>query len=232
MKGREGARPRNAKEIASGLDLIVVAGFGPFQCHLRNPSSEIAAALPAQAPAGVRFASTQLETSWQRAWPQILSTVGEQRPLALILLGACLDPFFRLEMIARNHWSPEPDIDGLSAPPGTGHSLIEDGPEYYLSTLPFERLQRGLGSSVLGIPVKISSDAGAFICNQVYYLARHVLGTTISNIGFVHVPPLQLAHLKSTWTDALIIDAGIALMLELTHHLRESDGASTATRWF
>jgi pyroglutamyl-peptidase len=153
----------------------------------------------------------------------VLGAVREQQPRVLILLGVCLDPYFRLEMVARNHWSFENDIDHRGSPPSRGPHLVEEAPDYYFSTLPFERLREGLGGSVAGIPVEISTDAGGFICNQVYYLALHHLGNVIPRIGFIHTPPLGSEFVETPWSDEQIVNAGITLLTELTAELRKSE---------
>ena len=174
----------------------------------------------------LQFASSSIQCSWRWLPPVSLlaSQAGRSSPSrALVLLGVCLDSCFRLEAIARNHWRAEPDIDGVE-PYSTGgafQSLIAGAPELYLSTLPIESVRDRAAGTSGTLPVRISSDAGAYICNQVYYLARHFLGDAIPHIGFVHVPPLASARVETFWSDADVIRAGISVVHDLAAELRQ-----------
>src|SRR5690606_26643023 len=58
----------------------------------------------------------------------------------------------------------------------------------YESTLPLERC--ALAVRAVGCPVELSEDAGSFVCNHVYYRARHRIASEKLEIrcGFLHVP--------------------------------------------
>jgi pyroglutamyl-peptidase len=68
--------------------------------------------------------------------------------------------------------------------------IAEDGPVGYFSTLPVEQMVADLAAE--GVPAKGSNHAGSYICNHIFYYARHRFerGGIATPMGFVHVPPL------------------------------------------
>ena len=94
-----------------------------------------------------------------------------------------------LERVAVNFDDADiPDNAGVSR---TGQRIVPDGPPSYQSTLPLVRMREALIQR--GIPAIISDDAGSYVCNHVFYLARHELERLgIGSLcGFVHVPQMS-----------------------------------------
>jgi pyroglutamyl-peptidase len=50
------------------------------------------------------------------------------------------------------------------------------------------------------IPVELSLSAGAFLCNQVFYIARHYIANSTKDIpmGFIHLPALPQQAARAT----------------------------------
>ncbi len=198
----------NSVEAALGdsHQKMVVTGFGPFQGFPINPSGVIADALDGTSAFGLDLAGGTLETSWQRAWPALRTLVDEHRPIGLVMMGAAPDSFFRFEVRAHNAFWAEHDIDGVCPRASNSSSLVSGAPWTYGTTLPIAELRTVLRFGSPGTPssscsflfprpkpgfgVRTSSDAGRFICNQVYYLALHQLRELVPYIGFIHVPSL------------------------------------------
>jgi pyroglutamyl-peptidase len=61
----------------------------------------------------------------------------------------------------------------------------------YWSTLPLERFQKQLERRK--IPVSYSNHAGTYLCNHIFYVARHEIERLGNRAlcGFVHVPPAR-----------------------------------------
>jgi pyroglutamyl-peptidase len=80
-----------------------------------------------------------------------------------------------------------PDNAGLSP---VGNVIVPTGPPAYWSTLPIENMRDALEEC--GIPATISNHAGTYVCNHVFYLARHEVEylEIDSECGFIHVPRL------------------------------------------
>lgn len=198
------------------LRRLLVTGFGPFHDHTLNPSGEIALRADSGLTSGIGVQGRILQTSWDRAWPSLVESWRQWRPDALLMLGVCNDPFFRLERRARNFWRPEVDADRTCLPSFCGPDgiLIPGAPVEYEATFPFETLESRLRARppLLSFPIHHSHDAGSFVCNQVYYLALHYLTPMMPSIGLIHVPPAQPS----------VIEDGLKLLSEVVAALIQS----------
>ncbi len=92
----------------------------------------------------------------------------------------------RLERTARNR-----DDAALADNAGEQRKLtpiVAGGPDAFESTLPIQAMRAALEQ--LGVPVAISDDAGGYVCNHLFYVARHVVDSRglSTRCGFVHVP--------------------------------------------
>ena len=61
--------------------------------------------------------------------------------------------------------------------------ILDDGPETYETPLPVEKISRLMQQE--GYAVEPSPDAGAFVCNDTFYLAGMMSQAPVS---FIHVP--------------------------------------------
>jgi pyroglutamyl-peptidase len=78
---------------------------------------------------------------------------------------------------------PIPDVDGLNP---IDEPVVDGGPDAYLSTLPVKAILARWRHD--GIPGYVSNTAGAFLCNQIFYLARHLTREGPAIAGLVHIP--------------------------------------------
>lgn len=93
---------------------------------------------------------------------------------------------FTLERCARNVLGPKPDnSDHVPAA-----DVICAGPDKLASNLPLDRLHEALVRR--GLPVSWSDDAGAYLCNYLFYLSRSDAMREFAPgmSGFIHLPPL------------------------------------------
>ncbi|MBI3894640.1 MAG: pyroglutamyl-peptidase I [Acidobacteria bacterium] len=171
---------------------ILVTGFGPFGRWKVNPSERVVQALAKQAHLrGEGDLVTEiLPTEYVRAGKRIRQLLRRIRPGAVVCLGvAFARRAISLERIALNlDDDPLPDNAGQIR---SGCLIVRGGAAAYWSTLPLEQLRRALVKR--GIPVTVSNHAGAYLCNHVFYLARHemeLLGNH-APCGFIHVPGLR-----------------------------------------
>jgi pyroglutamyl-peptidase len=128
----------------------------------------------------------------------LLASIENHLPAAVVCLGeAAHQAAISVERVAINLMDYRiPDNFGNQV---IDQSVIEGGPDAYLSTLPvrgiFEEIR------VAGIPVELSLSAGAFLCNQVFYTGRHFVSHLENPIplGFIHLPALpEQAALNSS----------------------------------
>lgn len=181
---------------ASATPLVLVSGFGPFEAFDRNPSGEVALALAARPPRGVRVRSGVLPVSFGRA-PEALDELLDElldageRPALCLALGVAREAGFRLERFGGGALQlvPRPDVDGRTA-----HEFSREGAPLEAG-VDLARLLAALRARGAG-DAWISLRAGGYVCEHVYH---HLLGRA-SRLGvpglFVHVPPLRFTPLE------------------------------------
>jgi pyroglutamyl-peptidase len=110
------------------------------------------------------------------------------RPDVVLMLGvAPRSDRLALERVALNLDDTPERPDNTGAAPD-GRAIEQDGPLAYASTLPLQTLRDRLVTE--GIPVTISNHAGTYLCNHVFYVARHAIeqSAMASACGFIHIP--------------------------------------------
>lgn len=166
---------------------ILLTGFTPFPGVDVNPSALIVQEIANQRYPGLEIIAEVLPTAYDTAGARVEALIGEQRFDAVVCLGVAQSrSAISLERVARNRDSTaKPDNDGAIR---ENTPIVQDGAETYPATLPLERFQVALAQQ--GIPVEYSDDAGAYVCNHVFYRARHALERPGQLIpcGFIHVP--------------------------------------------
>jgi len=230
--------------------VLLVTGFGPFQNYPENPSGDIAETVHSQTVADVRIVGLRVPVRWGEAWKSIHAAVLEHEPNALLCLGVAPDPFFRLEIMARNIASPSVDTGGQLPKLSDLWRLIPDAPPAYWTTLPIEWLEERLRERfdrlvAHGVKTPVLTgqrwpDAGSYLCNHVFFHAMHFLRETVPYRGFIHVPPYPLAGkpgrspvLKRGSPSPLVIPrqevlaAGVFLVEELARWLSSKRGLAS-----
>lgn len=179
---------------------ILMTGFGPFPGVPRNASQQVVEGFPDEW-ADQEVHRFVLPTIYDAAGTTIDRLLVEVRPDICLCLGVAGDPFLRLETVARNHGTvPMPDESGIirSGP------IAPAGPDSYPCTLPFTTIHPVLKKR--GMAVELSDDAGGYVCNHVFYTARHAIERhgLAAACGFVHVPPVRSVDREGEEIDGLI----------------------------
>jgi pyroglutamyl-peptidase len=192
---------------------VLLTGFEPFGSHATNPSQEIVAMLAARAPRAtgrrVELQTTILQTEYDRAARRLGSLIDELRPDAVVSLGVdSRAEGICLERIALN--LDDKDLADNAGEVRLARPIVPGGPMVYLSTLPLDAMLEALRQA--DFPATISNHAGTYVCNHVFYTARHLLEQSRRQIpcGFIHVPVVDGAKSLSV---ARMAD-GIELALE------------------
>ncbi|WP_270263482.1 pyroglutamyl-peptidase I [Kocuria marina] len=164
---------------------ILVTGFEPFGGETENASGVAVDILRELAPSdGVRIATAILPVTWSGAGAALLRAVEEHRPDAVVAVGeaggrAAVTP----ERWAKNLGHGRiPDNDGAirdAAP-------LAEGPERFESRIDPIALVRAIKDA--GVPAEVSDDAGAFLCNAVFWTTLH---RTDLPAAFIHVPAVR-----------------------------------------
>lgn len=163
---------------------VLVTGFGAFADQLVNPSGQLAAALDGERVEDHQVCGLILPVATARVGPLLAEALDRVNPQLVLLLGLApgrLAP--ALERVAVNVRDfPLPDVDGACP---LDQPVVSQGPDGYLSTLPVKAVLAAWQRA--GLPGYVSNTAGTYVCNQAYYLARH-LAPAPCRVGLVHLP--------------------------------------------
>jgi pyroglutamyl-peptidase len=165
---------------------VLVTGFEPFGGDDINPSEETVRNLPRRV-GGIRVSAVVLPVVYYASLAMLLRRVALERPDAVICLGLAggrARLSFETRAVNLND-AGIPDNDGLQP---QDEEICRGGPPALPPTLPLQAISRRLAQR--GIPLELSSSAGTFLCNHVFYgLVEHIHAEDPSLMGgFVHVP--------------------------------------------
>lgn len=168
---------------------ILLTGFGPFPGTPVNASAllveHLAAAARRASPAAA-ITTAVLPTEWERGPAALDRLWAACRPDIAIHFGVSdRARGFVIETQAHNHCRAEADACG-ALPAANRH--VPDGPGTYPTMLPTSAILLRLAARA--IPCCSSTDAGAYLCNAIFY--RSVVHAAAADrrvlSGFVHIP--------------------------------------------
>lgn len=170
---------------------LLLTGFEPFGddpgALSLNPSAAIAQALHGQKIGHWRVAGHVLPCEFGRSVRVLKTLMREYEPEAILCLGqAGGRNAISIERIAVN-WDEAALADNAGVL-RTGQPILKTAPAAYFSTLPIHTMRDALLTQ--NIPAEISSTAGHFVCNHVFFSLMHALRGRKIPAGFVHVPYL------------------------------------------
>jgi pyroglutamyl-peptidase len=177
-----------------GANKVLVTGFEPYGGRGRNPAAEIAGALDGSTIAGHTVIGRTLPVAFRGLAERLEGLVDEMKPRVVIALGLWPgESLIRLERFGLNLADFEiADNEGLRL----NDALIEaNGATALRASLPLRAIERALLEN--GIPVRLSSTAGNYLCNVTLYQLMRILESRSLRIlgGFIHIPyiPEQVA---------------------------------------
>lgn len=194
---------------------ILVTGFGPFPGAPDNPTAPLVRALARKtriAHDDVTVKAHVFPTRYQavdRTLPRLLETF---KPDAIVMFGlATRSRTIRVETLAHNYISASPDAGGFTR----GRCAIDKAAARTIKVrAPTMRLLRAVKR--LGLPVRLSTDAGAYLCNYTLWhatCATRAAGS-LELSAFIHVPrpSLRLTPDALLAAGEAIIDTTIATL--------------------
>ena len=174
---------------------ILLAGFGPFGDFNSNPSYDALihaanSAMFADTPAEV--SCLQVPVIYDSAFEVLAAGVESIQPQGVVcfglhsgLVGRNSGTFY-VETTARNrNGAAKGDNNGEHR--GTG-DIVSGAPREILSTLRCAELVLELREA--GFSAESSDDAGAYLCNYIFYRGAEAYAGRFP-FGFVHVPPVN-----------------------------------------
>jgi pyroglutamyl-peptidase len=188
---------------------VLLTGFEPYGGRGVNPAAEVTRRLNASSIAGAEVTGSVLPVSFAGLRERVRALVGQTRPAAMVCLGLWPgEPMIRLEQVGVN-------LADFEIPDNEGHLLTSapvhaQGAPARFATLPLRAIQRRLLEA--GIPTRLSSTAGTFLCNATLYSeleALEELGNGAPG-GFVHLPylPQQVALLVADVQEGRSLELG------------------------
>ena len=182
----------------------LVTGFEPYGGRGVNPASEVARALDGGTASGVPVVARTLPVSSVRLRGRIAELLRDLDPIVVISLGLWPgEPLIRIERLGVN-------VADFEIADNEGTLLVDklvgdNGPAAFAATLPIRKIQDALLDA--GIPARLSSTAGTFLCNACLYtfLEECAAAPRATLCGFLHLPyvPSQVAELlKATRREA------------------------------
>jgi pyroglutamyl-peptidase len=185
---------------------MLLTGFEGYGGRAINPAEEVVRALDGALIAGTRVDGRTLPVRYAEIGPRIAALIEELRPRAMICLGLWPgEPMLRIERIAANIADFEiADNAGLIA----RAPVVEGGPAGLLATLPIAPIRDRLLAA--GIPARLSSTAGQFLCNALMYHALRLCAERAPPppCGLIHLPylPRQVALLMAQKRDPAAVE--------------------------
>lgn len=171
---------------------VLITGFGPFPRAPFNPSAVVAKALARRrrpALAGLLRSAHVFATRYadiDRDLPRLLA----ERPDVVLMFGlAGRARELRIETRARNAISSLFPDAGKHRPP---HRTIDaSGLSARSGRAPFTRFAAAVRTRK--VPVRLSRDAGTYLCNYAYWRALAAAHGGRPLVQFVHIPTVQMA---------------------------------------
>ena len=168
------------------MTTVLLTGFEPFADDATNPSGDAVRLVAASWAGPEHLVTAVLPVTFDGAAAELRALIAQHSPDIVIATGlaggrTAVTP----ERVAINLIDARiPDNSG--AQPSDEPSLVA-GPAAFFTTLPVKAIVRD--ASAAGIPTSLSTTAGTFVCNHVFF---HALDAAANRpgmrAGFVHVP--------------------------------------------
>lgn len=183
---------------------ILVTGFDPFGGEKINPAIEAVKLLP-DTIEGAEIKKLEIPTEFDKSAEVVRQAIAEFHPDYVLDVGqaggrAELTP----EKVAINYDDGRiPDNNGFQPMNRTIH---EDGQTAYFTQLPIKAMVQAIRAA--GIPARVSTTAGTYVCNHIMYQVQYMRDKEFSNInaGFIHIPYLTSQVVDKPGTPSMSLE--------------------------
>jgi pyroglutamyl-peptidase len=164
---------------------VLLTGFEPFAGASLNPSEQIVNALKARQIEGVELHTAVLPVVFTESSELLRHLIKLHKPDIVICLGQAEGRReISFERVAIN-------LDDARLADNAGRVVLDQpvvagGPTAHLTTLPVKEMVAAVRAE--GIAAGLSTTAGTFVCNHIFYAMQHELAETSVVSGFIHVP--------------------------------------------
>ncbi len=167
--------------------LALLSGYEPFGGSEINPSIEALWPLQEELLAGLDLRVVELPVVWDEAWELLHDEIVALNPDIVIATGQAGSDRMRFETHAVNS-EVGTDNDDVTR---DGEEVVDGGPESLPDRLPEDVMSAAMEQA--GYATSISSDAGTYLCNHVFYHLMHHVEFDAERddlvAGFIHVSP-------------------------------------------
>jgi pyroglutamyl-peptidase len=175
---------------------VVVTGFEPYGGRGSNPAYDTMRALDGRTIGGAAVVGRKLPVAMAPLKANIAAILDEIGPSAIISIGLWPgETMIRLERVGINLADFEiADNEGAIC---RDLEISGNGTSARLASLPLRKIEADLLAA--GIPVRMSTSAGTFLCNACLYSFLEAVEQRAPHVpcGFIHVPytPEQVSAL-------------------------------------
>lgn len=170
---------------------VLISGFEAFGGNSVNPTALLVDALTnrdIEIPTELKVDQVLLPVTFEDSFRVLQDKIHSFNPDIVICFGlAAKRESIELENLAVNKINAEIKDNAGEQP--ENKTINPEGAETYLATLPIQGIAGALQNA--GFPVKVSNDAGLFVCNYLFYRLMETNQDTERLCGFIHVPPLE-----------------------------------------
>lgn len=227
---------------------VVISGFDHYEDIDVNPSAEVPKMVAEQgigissdaddplADVSVTIHAVTLPISFTNSWPQLLEAIEAAQPDIVIATGfKYAARGIALERCATNVMDivDEDDVASIQANAATTlrteetraerQPIAPDGPAAYWTKLPLHAILTDFAKH--NIPATLSSDAGTYVCNSLFYHLLCWTSVQKKNVlsGFVSFPKVTESHSQTGLTLDQQVEACRDVIREAIHyHLHPS----------
>jgi pyroglutamyl-peptidase len=161
---------------------ILVSGFEPFDGDEINPSAELLNWLLTR-ELSFELVTILLPVTFDGAFQALKQTIELVKPDVVVATGLAKNRSeITVERIGINWVDARiPDNAGITL---AAQKIVSAGPDGIFSRLPLMEMIEA--SRAVGVPAKLSTSAGEYVCNHVLYLLLQKFPKL--SAGFVHLP--------------------------------------------
>jgi pyroglutamyl-peptidase len=167
------------------MKTVLLTGFEPFAGAGLNPSEQIVKTIAGTGIEGVELHTAVLPVVYTESSELLRHLIKLHKPDVVICLGQAEGRReISFERVAIN-------LDDARLADNAGRVVLDQpvvagGPSAHFTTLPVKEMVAAVRAE--GIAAGLSTTAGTFVCNHIFYAMQHALAENPVKSGFIHVP--------------------------------------------
>jgi pyroglutamyl-peptidase len=164
---------------------VLLTGFEPFAGASLNPSEQIVKVLAQKSFIDIELHTAVLPVVFTESSELLRHLIKLHKPDVVICLGQAEGRReISFERVAIN--LDDARLADNAGRTVTDQPVVEAGPPAHFTTLPVKDMVTAVRAE--GIAAGLSTTAGTFVCNHIFYAMQHELADTSVVSGFIHVP--------------------------------------------